>query len=129
MEGRIVCVLHARSERRGMQLEVHPSRAIPAGEIHELALTDDSGAAPGARVDRVAYVGFLEIVRGGVVVVGEEVSLGGRELGKVVGFDCTHFPNHMCIVVRGPLWQTGKEMGVALEETVLLELKGDGKQD
>jgi len=102
-----------------MQLEVHPSRAVPAGEIHELALTDDPAAEPGARVDRVAYVGFVEIVRGGVILVGDRVTLGQRELGQVVGFDYTHFPNHMNILIRGPRLQTGRDLKVMVEESVI----------
>jgi hypothetical protein len=102
-----------------MQLEPHPSRAVTAGEIHELAVTDDPAARPEARVDRVAYVGFVEVVRGGVILVGDQVSLGQREMGEVVGFDCTHFPNHMNILVRSPRWQTGRGLGVELEEPVV----------
>jgi hypothetical protein len=123
VEGRLVCVLDARSDRRGMQLEIHPSRAIRAGEIHELALTDDAGAAPGARVDRVAYVGFVEFVQGGVVIAGAQVALGACDLGQVVGFDCTHFPNHMNILIRGPQWQTGRGLGAAVEDSVLFSLR------
>jgi hypothetical protein len=122
VEGRIVCVLDARSERRGMELEHHPSRAVPAGEIHELAITDQADARPGATVDRVAYVGFVEITRGGVVLVGDRVSLGGQEVGEVVGFDCTHFPNHMNILVRGAALQTGRQMGTGVEEVVVFAL-------
>lgn len=122
VRGRVVCVLDARSERRGMQLEIHPSRAIRAGEIHELVLTDLAAAAPGVRVDRVAYVGFVEVESGGVIVVGARVTLGERELGQVVGFDCTHFPNHMNILIRGTEWQTGRGMGVAVEERVVFAL-------
>jgi hypothetical protein len=119
LEARVVCVLDARSERRGMQLEIHPSRAVRAGEIHELALTGDSAAGPGALVDQVVYVGFLEVVRGGVILVGDEVTLGQHELGEVVGFDHTHFPNHMNILVRGANLQTGRGLGVALEDLVV----------
>jgi hypothetical protein len=119
VEARVVCLLHARSERRGMQLEPHPSRAVPAGEIHELALTDDPAAGPGARVERVAYVGFIEIVRGGVILAGDSVTLGDLELGRVAGFDYTHFPNHMNILVCSPQWQTGRELGVAVEAVAI----------
>jgi len=122
VRGRVVCVLDARSQRRGMQLELHPSRAVRAGEIHELALTDDPAAGPGARVDRVAYVGFVEMERGGVILVGDRVSVGGRELGRVVGFDYTHFPNHMSILVRGPQWKSGQELGIAVETAVIFAL-------
>ena len=116
VEGRVVCVLDAWSERRGMQLEPHSSRAVTAGEIHELAMTDDPRARPESRVDRVAYIGFVEFVRGGVILVGDRVTLGQRELGEVVGFNTTHYPNHMNILLRNPQWQTGRGLGVALEE-------------
>jgi hypothetical protein len=92
---------------------------VPAGEIHELAVTDDPAAGPGARVERVAYAGFVEIVCGGVILVGDHVTLGPRQLGQVVGFDCTHFPNHMNILVRGPNWQTGRELEVVVDEPVV----------
>lgn len=119
VEAQVVCVLHARSEQRGMQLEHHPSRAVPAGEIHELAVTDDPAAGPGSRVERVAYVGFVEIVRGGVILAGDRVTLDDRELGRVAGFDCTHFPNHMNILVYSPEWQTGRESGANVESFVV----------
>jgi hypothetical protein len=117
--GRVVCVLDASSERRGMQLELFPSRAVRAGEIHELVLTEDPGAGPRARIDRVAYVGFVEVTRGGVILVGDSVTLGERELGQVAGFDYNHFPNHMNIVLRGPTRETGRGLGVALEDLVV----------
>jgi len=116
VEARVVCVLDARSEHRGMKLEIHPSRAVRAGEIHELALTGDPVAGPGVLVDQVAYVGFVEVVRGGVILVGDEVTVGQRELGEVAGFDHTHFPNHMNILVRTSNLQTGRGLGVALED-------------
>lgn len=125
VEARVVCVLDARSERRGMHLEHHPSRAVRSGEIHELALTDDPAAGPGAKVDRVAYVGFVEVVRGGVILVGDRVALGGRELGRVVGFDYTHFPNHMNILIRGPRWETGRELEIAVEEAVVFAFSAE----
>lgn len=118
VQARVVCVLDASSECRGMEVEIHPSRAVPAGEIHELALTDEPEARPGVRVERVAYVGFVEIERGGVILVGDEVTLGGRSLGQVAGFDATHFPNHLNILVRGPERRTGRQLEVAVEEPV-----------
>lgn len=102
-----------------MQLEPHPSRAVQAGEIHELAVTDDPAAMPEARVERVAYVAFFEVVRGGVILSGDRVTLGGRGLGRVAGFDCTHFPNHMNVLVFSPEWPTGRELDLAVEESLL----------
>jgi hypothetical protein len=102
-----------------MQLEIYPSRAVRAGEILELALTEDPGAGPGARVDQVAYIGFLEVSQGGVILIGDTVILGKRELGEVVGFDYTHFPNHMNIIIRGSTRETGHGLGVNLEDLVV----------
>lgn len=95
-------------------MEIHPSRAVRVGEIHELALTDDPRASPGMRIDQVAYIGFVELTQGGVILVGDRVRLGKRVLGVVVGFDYTHFPNHMNILVCDRTRQTGHGLGVAL---------------
>lgn len=112
--GSIVCVLDARSEQRGMELVIHPSRAVCQGEIHELALTDDPQAGPEQTVDRVAYLAFFSVEVAGIVLVGDRVKAGNREIGEVVGFDLTHFPNHMNIVIRAEERKTGPELGLAL---------------
>lgn len=116
--GRLVCILDARSEKRGMELLIHPSRALCQGEIHELALTDDPQAGPQRTVDRVAYLAFFSVERGGIVLVGDKVKVGERQIGEVVGFDYTHFPNHMNILVRAEARKTGPELGLGLEDQV-----------
>jgi hypothetical protein len=112
--GRVVCVLDARSEERGMELTIHPSRALCRHEIHELAITDELAAAPGRTVNRVAYLAFLAIEQGGVVLQGDEVLVGEQCLGKVVGFDLTHFPNHLNVVAFAEPSQTGLELDLQL---------------
>jgi hypothetical protein len=109
--GRVNCILHTRSSKRQMQLTVHPSRAVLKNEIHELVLTDED-AKMGQEVNRVAYLGFFEVLEGGMILVGDRVELDGRELGTVTGFDLTHFPNHinLCIRVSDTL-RTGQELG------------------
>ena len=69
-------------------------------EIHELIFTDESSAAPGGVVDSCSAVAFFEIKSGGLIVEGDEVFLGEEFLGKLVGFDLTHMPNHMNLVVK-----------------------------
>ena len=44
------CTLHARSERRGLELAAFPSRALLKNEIHELILTAED-AGPGKTVN------------------------------------------------------------------------------
>jgi len=116
--GRFVCILDARSEERGMELTIHPSRAVCQGEIHELALTDDPNAAPDYTLNRVAYLAFFCVEQGGIVLVGDSVLVGDVELGKVVGFDVTHFPNHMNLVIGAKQRKTGPELGLNLDDFV-----------
>jgi hypothetical protein len=116
--GRLVCILDARSEERGMELLVHPSRALCQGEIHEIAITDDPQAGPRTTVDKVAYLAFFCVEQGGIVLVGDSVVSGDMELGEVVGFDHTHFPNHMNILLRARERKTGLELALALGDLV-----------
>jgi hypothetical protein len=101
-----------------MELLIHPSRALCQGEIHELALTDDPQAGPQHTVDRVAYLAFFSVERGGIVLVGDKVKIGERQIGEVAGFDNTHFPNHMNILIRAEARKTGPELGLGLEDQV-----------
>jgi hypothetical protein len=117
--GKIVCVLDARSEERGMQLMVHPSRAVRSSEIHELAVTDDTDAGPESTVDRVAYVAFFSVEEGGIVLVGDKVEINGTELGELAGFDDTHFPNHLNLLVRNNDPKTGSELGLRLGDPIV----------
>ncbi len=116
--GALVCILDARSEARGMKLEIHPSRAVREGEIHELAVTADPRAGPGYTVDQVAYLAFFSVQTGGIVLVGDRVILGEVDVGEVVGFDLTHYPNHMNILVGAEERKTGPELGLSLGDLV-----------
>lgn len=116
--GKLVCVLDARSEERGMELIIHPSRAVCKGEIHELAITDQAQAGPKCTVDKVAYLGFFTVEEGGIILVGDTVKVEQQEIGEVIGFDLTHFPNHMNILVRSKERRTGPELGLKLGDSV-----------
>jgi uncharacterized protein YuzE len=117
--GRLVCLLDARSEERGMEVILHPSRALCRNEIHELAVTDDPAAAPNRTVDRVAYLAFFSVEEGGVVLVGDRVEVAGKEIGEVAGFDVTHAPNHLNVLLRVEQRKTGAELGLQLGESIV----------
>lgn len=125
--GRVVCILDARSENRGMELSIHPSRAVPKGEIHELAATDDPQAEPSKVVDRVTYIGFFEVEKGGIILVNDRVTVQGQEVGQVVGFDFTHAPNHLNILVRTEAPMTGPELGLTLGGRVVFSMPEEGE--
>jgi len=98
--GEIVALLHITFQDRGLKLIQARSRALLKNEIHELMITDEEGAAPGGGADRVSAIAFFEVRRGGLAVVGDEVTIGGRALGTLAGFDMTHMPNHMNMLVK-----------------------------
>ena len=99
VEGETVALLHVAFEDRGLKLIETKSRAVKRYEIHELMITDED-AAPGGGANRVRAIGFFEITGSGLIVVGDEVYIEDRLLGKLAGYDLTHMPNHMNIVVK-----------------------------
>jgi hypothetical protein len=111
VQGRLVVVLRGVTERRGLRLEAHRSRATPRHEIHELMVTDEASET-GTVVDRVGLIGFFEAEQGGVILVGSSVYLGETLLGTVVGFDETHMPNHINICVRVDTLTDGERLGL-----------------
>ena len=100
VSGEVVALLHVYFEDRGLKLIEAKSRAMQRGEIHELMITDEQGAVPGGGVNRVRAVAFFEVDVGGLAVVGDEVTTSGRPLGTLAGYDLTHMPNHMGVLVK-----------------------------
>ena len=98
--GEVVALLHITFQDRGLKLIQARSRALLKNEIHELMITDEEGVAPGGGADRVSAIAFFEVKRGGLAVVGDEVTIDGRALGALAGFDMTHMPNHMNVLVK-----------------------------
>lgn len=114
----VVAVMRGRRDERALRLIPQPSRALRHGEIHEVILTDEH-ARPGDGVSRVAYLAFVQIVEGGVALAGDRVRLGAAS-GALVGFDCTHMPNHYNIVVRAPCLVDGEQTRLQLGDGMLI---------
>ena len=117
MPAKVVAVLRGQVPDRNMDLIPQPSRAVKAGDIHEIILTDEE-AAPGSRVGRVAYLAFVEFQRGGILLYGDTVYVGDEPIANLLGYDLSHFPNHMNIVARGDL-RSGEERGLHLGDTIV----------
>jgi len=101
VRGSVIALLDVVFQDRGLQLIETKSRALKKDEIHELMVTDEE-TGPGGGADRVRPLAFFEVEDSGLVVVGDTVYLDGRPLGVLAGFDETHMPNHMNIVVKAP---------------------------
>jgi hypothetical protein len=104
--GEVVALLHITFDDRGLKLIQSRSRALRKGEVHELMVTDEEEAAPGGGADRVSAVAFFEVERGGLAVVGDAVTVAGKFLGHVAGYDMTHMPNHMNVLVKSESLET-----------------------
>jgi len=121
--GNLVVVLQGYFPDRNLELIKPISRALLSGEIHEIILTDEN-AGPGDTVNNITYLGFVEIAGAGVAVAGDIVSVDGREIGRLAGFDITHMPNHLNIVIKTDLLKSGADQGFCLGQT--LEFRAGG---
>ena len=114
VEGEVVTVLDSLHEARRLNLIPTYSRALLKDSIHELIATDETGKQPGQAANRIAYLAFFEVQRGGCIIVGEKLRVDGQLVGTVVGFDETHEPNHLNIVIGVNRRQTGRQLGLSV---------------
>ncbi len=123
IQSSVVAILQLKMEDRGLSLIQPKSRALKKNEIHELMVTDEKDVQPGKTVNQVSYIAFIEIRRGGVMVVGDEVYWNNQLLGIVAGFDDTHMPNHQNIVLFSSKRTTGKNLGIKIEDPITIQAK------
>jgi len=119
----VVAVLQARAKERDLHLIQPISRALKKNDIHELILTDEEKSQPGKIVNQIAYIAFIEILQGGIILVGDEIYWKKQSIGVVVGFDDTHMPNHQNIVLYSPKRITGKELNISVEDLIIIQAK------
>lgn len=117
--GNLVAVLNWSHDNRQLKLMYPASRCVLKNEIHELVLTNEK-AKPGDIVNKVSYIGFFEVTKGGVVLQGDEVFIGNQRVGEIVGYDETHMPNHMNLVIFSNTLKTGREKGLRLNDKILI---------
>ncbi|WP_052864210.1 DUF6917 domain-containing protein [Streptomyces niger] len=115
VRGDLVKVLLHRRTDRGMTLEPHASRCVRRGEVHELVTTDQREVRPGSRIDRVGFLGFVELACAGVIDRGDDVWIDGLRIGTVVGFDACHFPNHYNILIGSSRLVSGGDLELCPE--------------
>ncbi len=114
VEGEVVTVLDSTHESRGLKLISTYSRALQKNSIHELIATDETGGKPGGAANRIAYLAFFEVSRGGCIIVGETLFVDDQPVGEVIGYDETHEPNHLNIVIGVKQRQTGPQLKISL---------------
>jgi hypothetical protein len=114
VEGEAVTVLDSTHEARGLNLISTYSRALKKNSIHELIATDEADQKPGGTANRIAYLAFFEVTRGGCIIAGETLFVDGQPVGEIVGFDETHEPNHINIIVGVKQRATGRQLKIGI---------------
>ena len=112
VKGAVVTVLDSTHETRGLKLISTYSRALKKNSIHELIATDEADKKPGDMVDKIAYLAFFEVARGGCIIVGETLFVDGKAIGEIIGFDETHEPNHINIIIGVKSRKTGSQLKI-----------------
>lgn len=118
--GELVAIADTKAEKRKMNLMFPMTRVLPAHQIHELLMTDEQDAGPGKIVNSIAVLGFFEVKTGGLIKLGDKVSIRGRVVGEIAGYDETHMPNHMNILIKAGKKYTGIEMGLELGDEIVI---------
>jgi len=118
VHARIVAVMDGHLPDRGLELIVQRTRAVSAGMVHELIGSDEPGIVAGCVVNRISYLGFVEILNAGVLSMGDELRVGDVLVGHLAGFDYTHMPNHMNIVISVPRALSGTDWQFELDQPV-----------
>ena len=111
LEAHFVAISALRKQGRDLTLIHARTRCIRRHEVHELILTDEPDAGPGGSVNSCHYLGFIEFHAGGLLIEGDALTIAGKTIGTLAGFDESHFPNHYNIVFKGPHGLTGAELG------------------
>lgn len=117
-KGEMVVILNGKLDDRKLQIEHHYARALCKHQIHEMITTDEKNIVLGQEVNRVGYIGFIEVQEGAHVILGDKVYINDTYVGEVVGFDDIHMPNHMNIIVFNENRASGPELGLSVGDSV-----------
>lgn len=113
---------HKRNDRK-MVLAEWKTRCIKEGEIHEFLSSTDFGGDKTKTLNNFVYLGFFRFTKGGVIEIGDRLITGKNTvLGEIIGFDDTHLPNHINIVLSGQD-KTGEELGLKAGQQIIIKRK------
>lgn len=117
-EGEVIVVLDGKRDDSRLNIETHYARSLKKYDIHEVIVTDESDVELGGEVNKIGYICFFEVSQGGHIILGDGLYIAGDLIGRVVGFDDIHMPNHMNIIVQSQDRRSAKERGIMLGDKV-----------
>lgn len=109
--GALVGAMQGTIPNRGLLLNPLGAAALLKGQIHEIMMTVQADAAPGATIGDIHMVGFFEVEQSSVVRAGDALYVGDKLVGHFAGVDEGHLPNHLNMVFKS--WEPFD--GLALE--------------
>ena len=89
-------------------------------QVMEFIITDEKDARPSSTVDRVGYLCFAEIKKGGAIMFGDKILVGGKLMGRLVGFDEYHMPNHLNIILYAENLKSGFDLAISVGQDMLI---------
>jgi predicted dehydrogenase len=116
----VVRLLFHETVHRGMRLAAAGSACIRAGDVHELVVTRDDVDIAGALVDHVAYIGFVEFAAPAMLTRGDTFWYGDQCLGTFAGYDESHLPNHLNLVLHGDRLVTAEDLDLRPQDTIVV---------
>lgn len=121
IKAKVIVVLGGTLENRELHLIQPISRVFSSGTIIELIGTDEIAASPGAIVNAIAYIGFVELLTGGVLLAGDLVTCNGKTIGTIAGYDDTHMPNHQNTILAMEKRISGMELGMKIGDEIIIK--------
>lgn len=119
VHGIVVAIVGGQEEPLTVTLMMEATRALHQGCVYELVYTG-ADARPGNRVTGGSTLGFFEVRQASVAVVGDDVRVRGSVLGEIAGFDGSHLPDHLHVVVGGKLSGDSLAWGFSLGDKVVI---------
>ncbi len=121
IKAKVIVVLDGTLENRELHLIQPISRAFSNGTIIEFIGTDEITAAPGAIVNAIVYIGFIELLTGGVLLAGDLVTCNGKTIGTITGYDDTHMPNHQNTILAMEKRISGRDLGMKVGDEIIIK--------
>jgi len=119
----ILAVLSSKTTDRGLKLSEFTSRCMMKGEVHEFLVANEWTSDRNMLFNDISYLGFFEFTTAGVLEVGDRLLDEDNNLiGEIIGFDFTHMPNHMNVILSSASNQSGTERGLLASRQ--LKIKG-----
>jgi hypothetical protein len=116
----ILCSVHGtRRNNRGMKPIVQRTRCVEQGSIHEIIIVEERVVKEKGLIEETAYIGFTQFLTGGLLECGDSVYLNNMLLGELAGFDDTHMPNHLNILVQRSNLVTGIDLKCSFSDLII----------